>query len=55
VALMAGTGTSGSTGDNGPAVGALLGGPSGLAAASTGDLWIADTTNSRVRRVEGPL
>jgi signal peptidase I len=55
IALMAGTGTAGSTGDNGPAVGALLSGPGGLAAASTGDVWVADTTNSRVRRVEGPL
>jgi signal peptidase I len=55
IGLMAGTGTAGSTGDNGPAVGALLSGPSGLAAASTGDVWVADTTNSLVRRVEGPL
>ena len=55
IALMAGTGTAGSTGDNGPAVGALLSGPAGVAANSGGDVWIADTANSRVRRVEGPV
>jgi hypothetical protein len=55
VGLMAGTGTAGSTGDNGPAIGALLSGPAGLAATTVGDVWIADTTNSRARRVEGPL
>jgi signal peptidase I len=55
IGLMAGTGTAGSTGDNGPALGATLSGPSGLAAASNGDVWTADTANSRVRRVEGPL
>ena len=55
VALLGGTGTAGSTGDNGPAVGALLSGPAGVAANAGGDVWIADTANSRVRRIEGPV
>jgi sugar lactone lactonase YvrE len=54
VTLLAGTGTSGSTGDNGPAIAALLSTPSGLDADASGDVWIADTGTDRIRRVEGP-
>ena len=55
IAQMAGTGTAGSTGDGGPAIGALVSGPTGVGGNSSGDVWIADTANSRVRRVEGPV
>ena len=55
VSLLAGTGTSGSTGDNGPAIAALLTAPAGLAASSSGDVWVSDTGSDRIRRVEGPL
>lgn len=55
VSQVAGTGTSGSTGDNGPAVAALLNAPSDIAADGSGDLWIADTGTDRIRRVEGPV
>jgi sugar lactone lactonase YvrE len=55
VALLGGAGGAGSTGDNGPAIAALLSGPAGVAANSSGDVWIADTANSRIRKVEGPV
>jgi signal peptidase I len=55
IAQMAGTGTAGSTGDGGPAIGALVSGPAGVGGNSSGDVWIADTGNSRIRRVEGPI
>jgi sugar lactone lactonase YvrE len=55
IARLAGTGTAGNTGDGGPAAGALVSGPAGVGANSSGDVWIADTANSRVRRVEGPV
>ncbi|MFM2152594.1 MAG: hypothetical protein RL199_1029 [Pseudomonadota bacterium] len=45
-------GKRGTSGDGGPASLALLDHPYGLALASTGDLFIADTENSRVRRVK---
>ena len=54
ISLLAGTGTSGSTGDNGPAIAALLTTPAGVAASSSGDVWIVDSGTHRVRRVEGP-
>lgn len=39
----------------GPAVGALLSAPNGLAAATNGDVWIAATSNNKIRRVECPV
>jgi len=48
---VAGTGTQGSGGDNGPATGAQLNYPEGVAANSTGTVYIADTMNSRIRAV----
>jgi hypothetical protein len=55
VSQLAGTGTSGSTGDNGPAVGALFTTPAAVTADASGDVWIVDAGTHRVRRVEGPL
>ena len=48
---VAGTGTPGYAGDGGAAVGARLDAPSGLAEDASGDLFIADTGNCRVREV----
>ena len=48
---VAGTGEQGYTGDGGPALSAKLSGPKGLA-LSTGALYIADTENHTVRRVD---
>jgi trimeric autotransporter adhesin len=51
IAAMAGNGTRGFGGDNGPATSAQLSGPLGVAADSAGNVYIADTGNSRVRKV----
>jgi trimeric autotransporter adhesin len=49
--LVAGTGTPGYSGDNGPAASAQLNKPSGMAVDSAGNLYIADSGNNRVRKV----
>jgi uncharacterized protein (TIGR03437 family) len=49
--LVAGNGTPGFSGDNGPASSAQLGGPRGLAVDSAGNVYIADTYNNRVRKI----
>jgi RHS repeat-associated protein len=51
--IFAGTGTFGSGGDGGPAIKASLEHPTGLALGPDGSLYIADSSDSRVRRV-GP-
>ncbi len=51
VTPVAGNGTFGFSGDNGTATSAQLGYPQGLAVDSAGNLYIADTTNCRVRKV----
>jgi hypothetical protein len=51
IATVAGSATYGSGGDNGPATSAQLYQPSGVAVDSNGNLYIADTGNSRVRMV----
>jgi hypothetical protein len=48
---IAGTGTFGYSGDNGPAGNAQLAHPSGVAVDSAGDLYIADSRNYRIRKV----
>lgn len=45
--------TGGYAGDNGPATSALLDGPSSVSASSDGSIYIADSNNSRIRRI-GP-
>ena len=51
IATVAGNGTSGWSGDNGPAAAAQLAAPSGVALDSSGNLYIADTNNNRIRMV----
>ena len=48
---VAGNGTPGLSGDGGPATAAQLNYPRGLALEADGSLLIADTNNSRIRRV----
>ena len=49
---FAGTGTQGFEGDDGPAYAARLSRPTGLAIDLAGSLYIADTGNHRIRRVD---
>ena len=51
ITTLAGIGTSGCNGDNGPATEAELSGPYSLAVDSSGDLFIADSDNGRIREV----
>ena len=48
---MAGSGTTGFSGDNGLATGAQLNQPHGVAVDSGGNLYIADTGNQCIRKV----
>ena len=48
---LVGNGTPGFSGDNGPATSAQLYGPMGVAVDSTGNLYIADSGNDRIRKV----
>lgn len=52
ITTVAGNGTSGYSGDGGPATSASLSHPMGLAMDEDGDLYIGDTWNSRVRKVD---
>lgn len=52
LSVVAGTGTQGYAGDSGPATAALLDSPTALALDSAGDLFIADTHNRCIRRID---
>jgi uncharacterized repeat protein (TIGR01451 family) len=52
ITTVAGGGGIGYGGDTGPATAALLNFPSGVAVDSSGNLYIADVNNSRVRKVD---
>jgi sugar lactone lactonase YvrE len=51
ITTVAGTGVSGFSGDGGAALSAQLALPTGLALDASGNLYIADTNNQRVRKV----
>ncbi|MFE6993939.1 NHL domain-containing protein [Streptomyces pharetrae] len=51
IGTVAGTGTAGFSGDDGPSVAAELNCPYGIAVDSTGNLYIADTDNHRIRQI----
>jgi len=51
IAIIAGTGSYGFSGDGGPATAAQLASPSGLAIDAEGNLYIADAGNNRIRVV----
>jgi len=49
ISTYAGTGTSGNSGDGGPATYALLNGPQGVAVDSNGNVYISDSANNIIR------
>ena len=51
VSTVAGNGTPGFSGDGGPAANALLNSPKGIALDTSGNLYIVDGANRRVRKV----
>ena len=51
ITTVAGNGTSGFTGDGGPATSASLSQPSGVALDASGNLFIVDFNNYRIRKV----
>ena len=52
ITTIAGVGTQGFSGDNGLATSALIGLVTGLAVDSTGNVYIADLTSDRVRKID---
>jgi trimeric autotransporter adhesin len=55
ITTVAGTGTAGYSGDGGQATSAQLDGPRSMAVDGQGNLYIADTSNYRVRKVSGGI
>jgi NHL repeat len=53
ISTVAGNGKFGYSGDGGSATKAELAGPTGVSVDTTGDLFISDTLNSRIREVSG--
>jgi sugar lactone lactonase YvrE len=51
ITTVAGNGTRGFSGDGGPAINSQLNTPTGVAFDAAGNLYIADTLNNRVRKV----
>jgi len=51
ITTLAGNGTAGFSGDNGPATLASLSDPQGLAVDAAGNVYISDTGNHRVRKI----
>lgn len=52
VSVIAGTGVCGYSGDGGPAVDARLADPTSIALDSAGNIYVADSNNHRIRRID---
>ncbi len=52
ISTVAGDGTAGFSGDNGPATQAELSGPTGLVLDGAGNLYISDSGNNLIRRID---
>jgi streptogramin lyase len=55
ITTVAGNGNAGYSGDGGPATSASLSFPFGVAVDGSGNLYIADSYNNRIRKVEHPI
>ena len=55
ITVVAGTGAFGYSGDNGPATSASVALPNAIAVDSQGNIYIADTYNSRIRKVSNGI
>lgn len=55
ISTIAGTGMPGFSGDGGPATAAMLALPTALALDKSGNLYIADTDNHRIRKITGTV
>jgi hypothetical protein len=53
ISTVAGAGSAGFSGDGGPATSANLAGPFGVALDAAGNLFIGDSLNNRIRKVDG--
>ena len=51
ISTVAGTGTNSFSGEGGPATSAALSNPEGVSVDASGNLYIADTGNQRIRKV----
>ena len=51
IQVIAGNGTTGYSGDGGPAASAQLYNPGGVTVDAAGNIYIADTGNNRIRKV----
>jgi sugar lactone lactonase YvrE len=52
ITTVAGTGTQGFSGDSGPAIAASIDSPNGLAVDAQNNLYLSDTHNHRIRRID---
>src|SRR5262249_32023972 len=52
VTTIAGTGTAGGTGDGGQAVNATLNFPTSVAVDAAGNVYVADASNHRIRKID---
>ena len=55
IALVMGNGDAAFSGDNGPATAASLSYPAAMAFDRSGNLFIADSNNNRIRAIRGPI
>lgn len=53
LSTIAGNGTAGFAGDGAAATSAVLNSPQGVAVDSSGNVYIADTNNNRIRKIQG--
>ncbi len=52
LSTIGGTGINGYSGDGGPAVNANFGYPAGLSVSASGEVYVADYNNSRIRKID---